>query len=247
MAKRYDGRHRQPGRHRAPEVQGKHRLAAAAVRRPVLTTAAVVALLGASAAGYAKAGDATGTLTSSGIPSSAADQAVTGIGSAQRQEDAEHRQATAAAALKAQAGQEAAAKAKAAAAAAAAQQLAAQRQAEAQRAARDAQRQQVLASAQNDPRSAARTMLADYGWSDSQFSCLDSLWTKESGWRYTATNAGSGAYGIPQSLPASKMGTVAADYRTNPVTQITWGLQYIKASYGSPCSAWAHSQATNWY
>ncbi len=70
-------------------------------------------------------------------------------------------------------------------------------------------------------------MLADYGWSDGQFSCLNSLWTKESSWDYTATNAGSGAYGIPQSLPASKMASVGADYRTNPVTQITWGLQYI--------------------
>ena len=97
------------------------------------------------------------------------------------------------------------------------------------------------------PRSVARMMLADYGWGDGQFSCLNSLWTKESSWDYTATNAGSGAYGIPQSLPASKMASVGADYRTNPVTQITWGLQYIKSSYGSPCSAWGHSQATNWY
>ncbi|GAA1899989.1 hypothetical protein [Lapillicoccus jejuensis] len=247
MAQRHEGRHRQPGRHRAPQTSRRHRLAAATVRRPVLTTAAAVALLGASAAGYAKAGEATGTLTSSGVPSAAVDQTMSEIGSAQRQDDAEHRQSTAAAALKAQADRDAAAKAKAAAAAAAAQQLAAQRQAEAQRAAREAQRQQVLAAAQDDPRSVARMMLADYGWSDGQFSCLNSLWTKESGWQYTATNAGSGAYGIPQSLPASKMGTVASDYRTNPVTQITWGLQYIKASYGTPCSAWAHSQATNWY
>jgi hypothetical protein len=124
---------------------------------------------------------------------------------------------------------------------------AAARQAEADRAARAAQRQAVADAASGDPRATARAMLAGFGWSDSQFSCLNSLWTKESGWNPSATNASSGAYGIPQSLPASKMATAGADYRTNPATQIRWGLTYIKASYGSPCSAWAHSQAVNWY
>ena len=90
-------------------------------------------------------------------------------------------------------------------------------------------------------------MLGDFGFAAGQFSCLDSLWTKESGWNPGATNRSSGAYGIPQSLPASKMASAGADYRTNPATQIKWGLQYIKDSYGSPCSAWAHSQAVNWY
>lgn len=98
-----------------------------------------------------------------------------------------------------------------------------------------------------DPRSIARSMLASYGWGQGQFSCLDSLWTKESSWQIGATNPSSGAYGIPQSLPASKMASAGSDWRTNPATQIRWGLGYIQASYGSPCGAWAHSVATNWY
>jgi hypothetical protein len=80
-----------------------------------------------------------------------------------------------------------------------------------------------------------------------QFSCLELLWEKESNWRVTATNPSSGAYGIPQALPASKMASAGSDWQTNAITQIRWGLGYIKAVYGSPCTAWAHSQATNWY
>jgi hypothetical protein len=98
-----------------------------------------------------------------------------------------------------------------------------------------------------DPRSIAKSMLGGYGFSSGQFGCLDSLWQKESGWNLHATNASSGAYGIPQALPGAKMGTVGSDWRTNPVTQIKWGLQYIRASYGSPCSAWSHSQGFGWY
>ena len=90
-------------------------------------------------------------------------------------------------------------------------------------------------------------MLGNYGWSSGQFGCLDSLWTKESGWNSHATNGSSGAYGIPQSLPGSKMASAGSDWQTNPATQIKWGLQYIKDVYGSPCSAWSHSQAVNWY
>ena len=86
-----------------------------------------------------------------------------------------------------------------------------------------------------------------YGWGDGQFSCLESLWTKESGWNYQAYNAGSGATGIPQSLPGSKMATFGADWQTNATTQIAWGLDYISRAYGTPCAAWGHSQATNWY
>src|SRR6478735_3936615 len=123
----------------------------------------------------------------------------------------------------------------------------AQRQAAAHQAARDAQRQSVATNAKQDPKAAARAMLAEFGFADSQFSCLSSLWTRESNWLYTATNRSSGAYGIPQSLPASKMASAGADYRTNPVTQIRWGLGYIKQVYGTPCAAWAHSQSTGWY
>ena len=93
----------------------------------------------------------------------------------------------------------------------------------------------------------ARSMMGSYGWGDDQFSCLVSLWNRESSWDYQAENASSGAYGIPQSLPGSKMGSVGADWRTNPTTQIVWGLGYISGRYGSPCSAWAHSEATGWY
>ena len=89
-------------------------------------------------------------------------------------------------------------------------------------------------------------MLDSYGWSASQFSCLDSLWARESGWSATAANP-DGAYGIPQALPGSKMASAGADWQTNPATQIRWGLGYIKGLYGSPCGAWSHEEATGWY
>jgi hypothetical protein len=85
------------------------------------------------------------------------------------------------------------------------------------------------------------------GFGIDQFPCLDKLWTRESNWRTTASNSGSGAYGIPQALPGSKMGTVADDWRTNPATQIKWGLGYVEGRYGTPCDAWSHSQSTGWY
>jgi uncharacterized protein YabE (DUF348 family) len=93
----------------------------------------------------------------------------------------------------------------------------------------------------------ARQLVAARGWGADQFQCLDRLWTKESNWNPSAANPSSGAYGIPQSLPGSKMASAGADWRTNPATQITWGLNYIAASYGTPCAAWGHSQARNWY
>jgi hypothetical protein len=82
---------------------------------------------------------------------------------------------------------------------------------------------------------------------DVQFRCLDKLFTRESGWNTYATNPSSGAYGIPQSLPASKMASAGADWKTNPFTQVRWGLNYIANRYGSPCGAWAHSQSVGWY
>ena len=94
----------------------------------------------------------------------------------------------------------------------------------------------------------ARTMASEeYGWGDDQFSCLVSLWNKESGWSYTAMNASSGAYGIPQSLPGSKMASAGTDWETNATTQIAWGLGYIASTYGTPCGAWSHSESTGWY
>ena len=90
-------------------------------------------------------------------------------------------------------------------------------------------------------------MLGSYGWSSSQFSCLDSLWDHESGWNVSAANPSSGAYGIPQALPGSKMASAGADWQTNPATQIAWGLGYIQSLYGSPCGAWAHEESAGWY
>lgn len=99
----------------------------------------------------------------------------------------------------------------------------------------------------SEARSAARGAIGRYGWGDDQFSCLVSLWNRESGWRADAYNAGSGAYGIPQALPGDKMASAGLDWRTNAVTQISWGLSYIGSRYGSPCGAWDHSQRTGWY
>lgn len=101
-----------------------------------------------------------------------------------------------------------------------------------------------------DPGSAkaiAYDMVKARGWGDDQYSCLVALWNKESGWNVYAHNGSSGAYGIPQALPGSKMASAGADWQTNPATQITWGLGYITGRYGSPCGAWSHSQATGWY
>ena len=98
-----------------------------------------------------------------------------------------------------------------------------------------------------DPRTIARALLAEFGFSEDQFGCLDSLWTRESNWRVNADNPSSSAYGIPQALPGSKMSSAGADWATNPVTQIRWGLGYIQERYGSPCGAWSHSQARGFY
>jgi hypothetical protein len=85
----------------------------------------------------------------------------------------------------------------------------------------------------------AESMLAAYGWNNStQWTCLYNLWERESSWNVYADNTSSGAYGIPQSLPASKMAMFGSDYLTDPVTQIKWGLWYINAYYGTPCNAW---------
>ncbi|MET3143018.1 UNVERIFIED_ORG: hypothetical protein ABIB13_002744 [Arthrobacter sp. UYEF2] len=102
----------------------------------------------------------------------------------------------------------------------------------------------------NDPAGAqayAAGQLATYGWSADQMQCLQTLWTKESDWTTTATNASSGAYGIVQSLPAEKMASAGADYLTNYRTQINWGLNYIQERYQSPCGALNFHLSHNWY
>ena len=93
----------------------------------------------------------------------------------------------------------------------------------------------------------AQQLMPSFGFSvSSQWSCLEKLWTQESSWQWDAQNA-SGAYGIPQSLPASKMASVASDYLTNATTQIKWGLGYIQSVYGTPCNAWGHEVADGFY
>jgi murein DD-endopeptidase MepM/ murein hydrolase activator NlpD len=125
----------------------------------------------------------------------------------------------------------------------------AQRKAKAKAAARAAERKRIVANAKKDPKAAARQLMPEFGFGQGQWSCLDRLWIGESGWKWNAENPSSGAYGIPQSLPARKMATMGADYRTNPVTQIRWGLDYIKKSYGTPCNALSkwNSRSPHWY
>jgi hypothetical protein len=142
------------------------------------------------------------------------------------------------AAAKAAAAREAAARAAAAKAAA--------EQAQ-QGAAQQVVQQAAVTTASGSPQQIAQSMLGQFGWSASQFSCLDPLWAQESGWSVTAQNAGSGAYGIPQALPGSKMASAGADWQTDAATQIRWGLEYIQGTYGSPCAAWSHEQADGWY
>jgi hypothetical protein len=93
----------------------------------------------------------------------------------------------------------------------------------------------------------AYDMIIARGWDSTQFDCLVSLWDRESHWNVYDLNTSSGAYGIPQALPGSKMASAGADWATNPATQITWGLGYITGRYGTPCGAWDHSNADNWY
>lgn len=92
-----------------------------------------------------------------------------------------------------------------------------------------------------------QSMAAAFGWTGRQWQALDMLWNRESGWRTRARNPSSGAYGIPQALPPSKMASAGADWATNPATQIKWGLEYILGRYGSPLKAWAHETAFGWY
>ena len=130
------------------------------------------------------------------------------------------------------------------AAAAKAAQQAAARKAAAQRA-QSARR--AAATPSGSPQQIAERMLGQFGWSSSQFSCLQPLWEHESGWSVTAENPTSGAYGIPQSLPGAQMASAGADWQSNAATQIRWGLTYIQGRYGSPCGAWAHEESANWY
>ncbi len=94
---------------------------------------------------------------------------------------------------------------------------------------------------------AKKYMKQQYGWGEGEYRALVSLWQRESGWDYTATNASTGAYGIPQSLPAAKMSSEGDDWRTNPEPQIRWGLKYIKSTYGSPSATVSFWDSNGWY
>lgn len=98
---------------------------------------------------------------------------------------------------------------------------------------------------EGDPRDIARALLPEYGFSSDQFSCLDSLYMSESGWRIDADNPTSSAYGIPQAL--TQLHDLPADYMTSAESQIRWGLEYIQGSYGTPCSAWSFKSSHGWY
>lgn len=101
-----------------------------------------------------------------------------------------------------------------------------------------------------DPNTARRhgkKMAAARGWRGYQFTCLNNLWNRESGWKYTAKNPTADTWGIPQALPGRKMASFGPDWRTNPIVQMQWGMHYIKQRYHTPCAAWSHSQKHNWY
>ena len=105
----------------------------------------------------------------------------------------------------------------------------------------------LVAVAPGTAQALGKEMAAARGWGDDQFACLLQLWNEESGWNVSSQNRNSGAYGIPQALPGSKMASAGADWQTNPATQITWGLNYITGRYGTPCAAYNHKSASGWY
>jgi hypothetical protein len=170
-----------------------------------------------------------------------------GTASLYRSELTLREEATAAAAAAQAAAKQKAAKL-AAAQAAAKRAVAAQARAAAAQVAAQKRAQAALATAETSgtPQQIAAAMLSQYGWSSDQMSCLQPLWQRESNWQVTATNASSGAFGIPQALPASKMASAGSDWQTSAYTQIKWGLGYIQV-YGSPCGAWNHEMASGWY
>lgn len=111
-----------------------------------------------------------------------------------------------------------------------------------------ASRQIEIARVPDGARAVAKEIaISKHGWGSFQFACLNKLWTKESNWRYKARNKSSGAHGIPQALPATKMESIGTDWRTNPVTQIKWGLRYIEVRYETPCKAYKKFQRSRWY
>ena len=249
MSQPYQGRHRHASSHgrKASRSSGLTK----AIRRPAVTSSMLLAVVATTAAGY-QAADQRQTGAAAFTVSTEAIAQANELADAQIEDTAR----LAADRNNANASMAAAQEKDRVAAVAAGEAAAKARREAAQKVAREkarkalaAKKQAILANAQADPRAAAQALLPEFGFGDGQWSCLDNLWMGESGWRYTAENSSSGAYGIPQSLPGSKMATVASDWRTNPVTQIRWGLQYIRSSYGTPCGAWSawQSRSPHWY
>ncbi len=217
------------------------------VRRPLFSAAATLAVLGATGAVYTTTTPLTDVAEVAYTAPAPLPSDVLASASAQAAADAADRDHAVAADERAEqlrVEQEKAAEAAAAAEAARVAEAARIAKVEAER---EAAREQASRDAQRDPRGLAKIMVADRGWSSEQFTCLDKLWTKESNWRWNANNPSSSAYGIPQALPGSKMASAGSDWKTNPATQIEWGLGYIEGRYGTPCSAWSHSSSHNWY
>jgi len=232
--------------HRKPRKHAKHAKIALIGAGSALVLAAVVA---GTTAAWPGSSDASGNMAdaaafagSHASASSVAPQTV-------QAQTAQRLRAIQSAALRAQLRQQAAQvrarKAARARAAAAAKAAAARKAAKASQASSGSA--SSSATPQGDPQQIAESMLGSFGWSTSQFSCLQPLWQRESGWSATASNPTSGAYGIPQALPGSKMASAGADWQTSAATQIRWGLGYIQSTYGSPCAAWSHEQAYGWY
>lgn len=105
-------------------------------------------------------------------------------------------------------------------------------------------RKMTTSSAGN--RALGKKMAAAKGWTGRQWYCLEDLWSHESQWSTTSGSTGR-AYGIPQALPGTKMASAGSDWKSNPATQIKWGLGYISGRYGTPCGAWAHFESHRWY
>ncbi|MDQ4489880.1 hypothetical protein RBS60_06675 [Sinomonas sp. ASV486] len=210
-----------------------HRSAVVALSLGLLAVAGGGAAATANATDLARTSTTTPTASASATAEGPSEQSVLAQAAAEARTAAEDK----AAADKAAADQAAGAKAAADKAAA-------------DKAAADAAAQAAPPQAVTDPAGAqayAASRLAAYGWGQDQMSALITLWNKESGWSTTATNASSGAYGIVQSLPGSKMASAGADWQTNYKTQIEWGLNYIKERYGSPANALGWHLAHNWY
>ena len=249
MSQPYQGRHRHASAH--GRKASRSSAMTKAIRRPAVTSSVLLAVIATTAAGY-QAADQRQTGAAAFTVSTEAIAQANELSDAQIEDTARlaaDRNETNASIAAVQEKDRVAAVAAAEAAAEARREAAKKVAREKARRALAAKKQAILANAQADPRAAARALLPEFGFSDSQFGCLDQLWVGESNWRYTAENSSSGAYGIPQSLPGSKMATVASDWRTNPATQIRWGLKYIKSSYGTPCSAlnaW-QSRSPHWY